>query len=198
LIFHGHIDLEWVVLFEDSIFSYFQPHPQRQFDHLQRKKENLHNQCVLEVLLEELAAVMPFFIFLKRRTQKGCRKCATKINEHNVKERKEMVSVLNILPKELLVCITNEWLDDTLKDVCSLDVAIANRQLRTSYVLEQWLSTKDGFKKQIQIESDKVWAAVVKWKNMRDLDIKNISLSEYSLNTPSCLVFSPFDRNRPF
>lgn len=109
-------------------------------------------------------------------------------------EQTRMASILSFLPKELLVCIANEWLDESLKDACSLDVAIANRQLRATYILEQWFSTKEGFTRQIKIESNREWASVVRWKDKRGLDIKSISLDQCSEHhyLPHLALFFPY------
>jgi len=50
-----------------------------------------------------------------------------------------MSFLLDILPTDVLIIV---WLSDCVKDLCALDVAIANNELRMRYILTGCLTNK--------------------------------------------------------
>jgi len=46
-----------------------------------------------------------------------------------------MSFLLDILPTDVLILIAIVWLHDCIKDMCALDVAIANQELRMRNIL---------------------------------------------------------------
>jgi len=93
-----------------------------------------------------------------------------------------MSFLLDILPTDVLILIVNAWLDNSVKDMCALDVAIANQELRMRYIQAgYYLITKKGFMEQIHIRYNENLMRVYKWKEKRGLDIKRIHLEKYCL-----------------
>jgi len=91
-----------------------------------------------------------------------------------------MSFLLDILPTDVLILIVNVWLDDCVNDMCALDVAIVNKELRMRYIVAGCFTTnKEGFMKQIRIGSEETLIAVSDWKEKRGLDIKRIFFEEY-------------------
>jgi len=46
-----------------------------------------------------------------------------------------MSFLLDIIPTDVLILIINIWLDDCVNDICALDAAIVNKELRMRYLL---------------------------------------------------------------
>jgi len=96
-------------------------------------------------------------------------------------------SLLSMIPIELNQCIIQEWLgDDSMKDVCSLDIAITNRMLRESVyydVLSKIAIT--GLKKKITLSSYLQSIELIRWKERRKISIKRLHFVKYAYRSAS-------------
>jgi len=97
-----------------------------------------------------------------------------------------MFSVVDVLPMELFANIVNDWLDDSPKDLCSFDIALANKELRFLYYsyLEK---VKTGLQKTFSIKIDSHWTEILRWKDRRGIPVTKLRL-QFTSNFYNSLI----------